>query len=131
MCALAGHFVSDIAIFVLKRDVKLQLTNLAGHYNYNPESQKRCGHISFKFGWNCRYGATDMTHFLCWYVKRARSRDVAEFRLTQRKINLKCPQIVEISSLFGNAVLRIQRQCQNFNRKFISSALVWRSIVQT
>jgi len=41
-----GHIVSDIAIFVLKRDVKLQLTNFWGHiytpcnvcYLYPPDS---------------------------------------------------------------------------------------------
>jgi len=31
-CPLVVHFVSDIAIFVLKRDVKLQVTNLVVHY---------------------------------------------------------------------------------------------------
>jgi len=32
-------FVSDIAIFVLKRDVKLQLTNYVRHLNYRRRSE--------------------------------------------------------------------------------------------
>jgi len=37
-CPLVVHFVSDIAIFVLKRDVKLQLTNLVVHYSADLQS---------------------------------------------------------------------------------------------